>query len=206
MGVNDKSRAINRLKDIIGDISASPARRLNAANELLARFGPSKRAVPIIKGVAKTFVEYKDSNPTKQQSIRDQAKELRRALKASLSGEPLDGDEGIPAPSEPIPTLAAAAPTPTESNLDLLPPDEADDFWDSEFHGKTRREVLCMSFGLPLGLPHERKQIIAAAAAQLRCRPDEIELRPGRDNPPYTFVWLPQVSVRGQHDNLNGSL
>jgi hypothetical protein len=83
----------------------------------------------------------------------------------------------------------------TATGIDLLPPDHDDPFWDGLVCGKTRRQLLALALGLAAFRPFTRAEVVAAIASRLHCTESMIELRPGRDDPPWQFDWVPTITI-----------
>lgn len=119
--INDKALAIAKLKSIINDTAASPQRRIQAAIELLARFGPSKRAVPLIKSIIRTFEDYQDAtSKARTAAVHTAVEQLQENLKLALRTQAAqkdlvdeDGsvDETVPS-REPASSAAESASEP----------------------------------------------------------------------------------------------
>lgn len=133
--INDKARAILKLRTIINDTAASPHRRIQSAVELLARFGPSKRAVPLIKSIIRTFEDYQDASLAKQKAVRTAVEQLEQNLKLALRTQAaqkdlVDEDDSID-DAAPSPELADAVPIDSSEigGLELLPNPSDEHSW-----------------------------------------------------------------------------
>lgn len=119
--INDKSAAITQLKTICNDATVTPFRRIQAANELLARFGATQRAVPVIKSIVQTFEHHQDANLTKQTTVRELTAQLKAALKTAIKVKESEknledeADETVAA----VPTPSAEA-VPVDGNIPLI--------------------------------------------------------------------------------------
>lgn len=135
MGLNDKAKAIAKLRTIINDTAASPQRRIQASVELLARFGPSKRAVPLIKSIIRTFEEFQDASLTKQKAVRAAVEQLEESLKLAIktaaAQKELAEDDEEELPVEPsAETPATTTGDPAIGGLELLPDPSDERAWE----------------------------------------------------------------------------
>jgi hypothetical protein len=171
-----------RLVSTANDTNAAPRTRIAAAYELVATYGLTARNRRVARSVISQLEGYTSASIGTQRAVRTLVCKLAGLLERIDEGRIGEPDDDAEASSPIVP--------------DLLPPDHEDAYWDAVIYGKSRRTLLGLAFGLPAFLPFTRREVLAALAASLHCPESMIELRPGRDNPPWQFEWIPYAVVR----------